>query len=187
MKQQRSERADDTRQTDIDKKDGLTSRERREIRKTQSRDRIREIRHILMGSYFTQEDGRLASGGGRWMSPLGMGDGAGTTMIFGVKNKRYRYNSGKKNNRQAVYAARQAMMDIGRQVALDTAEDAACCYIKGRVFRPVVLVFEEISLAGGTAHLELRAYCGRSPLAFLALRSAVSKFDKVMPDNIRRI
>ena len=165
----------------------LTERQLKKLAKKKNKDKKKEIRHILMGSYFTLQDGRLASGGGKWISPLGVGDVAGSALLLGIKDKRYRYNSRLKASKQTFFAVTKAMSNIGRALSLDCAPDAAACYIKGGVFRPAVLVFEEVALEDNSKYLELNAYCGRSVFAFLSLRRAVSKFDKELPDTISRV
>ena len=165
----------------------LTERQLKKLAKRKSKDRKRELKHILLGSYFTLDDGRMASGGGKWISPLGVGDGAGHVLLLGIKDKRYRYNSRFKRSQQALYAAAKAMGNIGRSLALECAPDAVSCYIKSVLFRPVVLIFEEVVLEDGSSHLELHAYCGRSLFSFLSVRRAVSQFDKELPDNLSRV
>ncbi|GEM_PF-5051378 len=168
------------------RKRDVSEREKRRIAKQKKRERSKEIRHILIGSYFTLEDGRMASGGGKWMSPLGVGDGASSALLFGIKMKRYHYGTRMKSNKQALFAVKKAMKNIGRELALDTAPNTSSCYVRSLLFRPVVLVFEEISLSDGTAHLELQAYCGRSIFSFFSIRRAVSRLDKELPENISR-
>ncbi len=165
----------------------LTERQLKRLARRKNKDRKRELKHILLGSYFTLEDGRMASGGGKWMSPLGLGEGAGSTIFLGVKAKRYRYNTRLKSNRQALFAVSKAMSNIGRAIALDCAPDALACYVKSLVYRPVILVFEEVTLEDNSTYLELNAYSGRSPLAFISIRRTVSKFDKELPDTISRV
>ncbi len=165
----------------------ISERALSKLRKKQSKERKREIKHILVGSYFTLDDGRMASGGGKWISPLGVGDGAGPAILRGVKDKRYRYSTRLKNNKQALYNVSKAMKNIGRELALECAPDAKACYIKSVMFRPVVLLFEEIKEEDGSAHLELHAYCARSLFSFFSVSRAVSRLDKQLPDTISRV
>ena len=41
----------------------LTERQLKRLARRKNKDRKRELKHILLGSYFTLEDGRMASGG----------------------------------------------------------------------------------------------------------------------------
>ncbi|WP_028505332.1 hypothetical protein [Ruminococcus sp. FC2018] len=165
----------------------LSQRAISKLRKKKNKERKREIKHILVGSYFTLDDGRMASGGGKWVSPLGVGDGAGSALLLGIKDKSFRYSTRLKNSTQVLHGVSKAMKDIGRELSLDCAADARACYIKSVVFRPVVLLFEEVIEQDRSSHFELHAYCGRSPLSFLSIRRAVSRLDKQLPDTISRV
>ena len=145
---------------------------------------MRELKHILLGSYRTLDDGRLISGGEALMPRQGFADGAVSILLFGITDKRYKYLSDKNNPAQAKYAALKAMKNIGREIVLSYAPDAKACYVKGIFFRSVILVFDE---ADGSRHLELHAYCGRSLMTFFSVRRAVSKFDRQLPDNVHRV
>lgn len=161
----------------------MSGRRKRKLERTAEKDRRSEIRHILLGSFSIDAQGRFHAGSGGWVTPFGIGDGAQQTIAFGVKHKRYIYTTAYKNNTQAVFNASKAMSDIGRQLYLETAPDAAVCYVKSMFFRPVVLVFEDKAQENGS-RLELTAYCGRSPIAFVAVMRAVSRFNKALPEQI---
>ena len=131
--------------------------------------------------------GKFSAGSARLVTPFGVGDGARETIMFGVKEKKYLYTTALKNNRQAIFQASKAMSDIGRALILETAPDAAVCYVKSYVFRPVVLIFEEREDDKGDLRLVLSAYCGRSPIAIIPIARAVSRFNKQLTDDISRI
>ncbi len=68
---------------------------------------------------------------------------------------------------------------------MDTAPDASVCYVRHIVLRPVVLFYENDSETD-INNVVIHAYCGRSPLAFLAVRQAVKRFEKELPKQIKR-
>ena len=163
----------------------LSEKELKKLEKEAFKARRNEIKHILLGNFKLSDKGRLAAGSGRWVTPFGIGDGAGNAIVYGISEMSLYYKTKLKNNRQAVFQAQKAMADIGRGLILDTAPDSAVCYVKSVVFRPVVLVFEEKEGADGSSLL-LTAYSSRSPIAFVALLRAVTRFDKALPEDIER-
>ncbi len=146
----------------------------------------KEIKQILLGSYLTLEDGSLVSGGDSYMSPLGVSEGAGSIMFFGISDRSAVYTTSMKNSKQVMFAVFKAMKNIGRAVTLETAPNAVACYIKSLVYRPVVLVFDKAS-EGAEERFELRGYCARSPMSFVAIRHAMGKLAKELPDSIHRV
>lgn len=162
----------------------LSDKKRKKLEKSAAKDRRSEIRNVLLGNFSIDEQGRLCSGSGGWVTPFGFGDGAQQTIAFGVKHKTFLYRTKYKNNQQAVFNASKAMADIGRQLYLETAPDAAVCYVKSMFFRPVVLIFEERKLDDGSTRLELSAHCGRSPIAIIPVLRAVARFNKALPEEI---
>lgn len=165
----------------------FSKKELKKLRKRQKKDRKREIKHILLGSYRATEDGRLISGGESLIPRNGFSEGAASILILGIADKRYQYISDNKNPTQAKSSALKAMKNIGRELVISYAPDAKACYIRGLFFRSVVLVFDEVTDADGTKGLELHAYCGRSLTTFFSIRRAVSKFDKNLPSTVHRI
>ena len=160
-------------------------KEKQKAEKRERKERLREIKKILLGKYAQLDDGRLCASGSGWVTSQGLNDGASTTIIFGVKEKRFLYRSKLKNSTQAVFKATAAMRDIGRALYLETAPEGCACYVRSILFRPVVLRFCPRGDSG--QELALYAYCGRSPLAFLSVRRVVSRFDKALPDEIKRV
>lgn len=161
------------------------SRRKRKRRSKPDKARLHEIKHILLGNYYTLDDGTLMSGDGAWISPLGVGDGGGTILLLGVMDNCFAYGTGQKNPKQVMFAAFKAMKNIGRGVSLESAPDAVSCYVKSTLSRPVLLVFEGIGSDKSSKHFELHAYCGRSLSAYISMRRAVSSFDREMPDHIK--
>ena len=76
--------------------------------------RRNEIKHILLGSFSIDPQGRLCAGKGGWVTPFGMGDTAEQAIVFGVKRKRYFYKSTFNNSRQAIWNVSKSMENIGR-------------------------------------------------------------------------
>ncbi len=164
----------------------LSPRKLKKLEKLERKKKIREIRNILLGNMVVLSDGRITAGSGCWITRNGFGDGAFSTIVFGVKEKKYYYSTGLKNATQAVYRATEAMSNIGRELYLDCAPKSRVCYVKSILFKPVVLVFENVKNADGSDKLELRTYCGRSPFAFFSVMRAVARFNKALPDEIVR-
>lgn len=167
--------------------EGISEKKRRKIEKAAEKDRKSEIKSILLGNMTLDTQGNFNAGGSSWVTPFGIADGASETIMFGVKHKRYLYKTDYKNNQQAIYKASKTMSDIGRTLSLATVPNAAACYIKHILFRPVVLVFEEAERSDGSKGLELHAYSGRALLTFISIRRAVSKFNKELPEEIKRV
>lgn len=165
----------------------LSEREKKKIIKKKLKARRDEVKRILLGNLVPNDDGVFTAGSGFWVTPFGVGDGAHETIAYGVKETCVLYRTTLKNNKQAIYKASNAMADIGRRVRLDTAPNAAVCYIKSYIFRPVVLVFEEGENLEGETRLVLHAYTGRSLFAFVSVSRAVKLFDAALPDEIKRI
>ncbi len=155
-------------------------KERRKLRK-------KEIRSVLLGNFAVSDDGRTIAGKNRVITPYGIADGAQTVALFGIKQKRYVYRTTLKNYNQVAYRVYKTMADIGRVFEMESSPEAVACRIKSYVFRPVVLIFEEIKKQDDKdSYLLLTACCGRSPLAIIPVLRAVSRFDKLLPKEIFR-
>ena len=148
-----------------------------------AKERRAEIKRLLLCNFAFDANDKLIAGSGGWITPFGIGDGAGQTIAFGIKEKRYSYTSSLKNAKQTIFKVSKAMENTGRSVVLQSAPDAAVCYVKSLIFRPVVLLFEQDPEGEG---FKLHTYCGRSPIAFVAVMRAVSRFEKQLPDDIKR-
>ena len=140
-----------------------------------------EIKKLLMGNLMRREDGKSELRNELWVTPWGVGDGAVETLLFGVSQRRYRFETTLRNNTQAVYQSEKAMRDIGNVLYMHSAPELKACYVRSLGFRPVILSFEEEE-----GELILRAYSGRAPLTFLSIMHAVSKFEKALPQQIYR-
>ena len=147
------------------------------------RAKLKEIKKLLIGNMIRQSDGSMTVGNGAFSMPYGFRDGAMRVIFFGVSRRKYRFETTFRNNTQALYQTAKAMQHIGRLVDMETAPDAAVCYITSPVFRPVVLMLEK---TGEEKQLVLRSFCGRSPLAFIAAKRAVSRLEKVLPKQVKR-
>ena len=162
----------------------ITPEEAKDAEKLARKAHLREVKKILLGKYAPMEDGRICASGNGWITPQGINDGARATIFFGVKQKRFVYKTKLKTSKQALFKAAAAMREIGRAWYRETAPEACASYVRSVLFRPVVLRFNPCE--GKENVLELYAYCGRSPLAFLSIRRVVSRFDKALPDEIVR-
>lgn len=153
--------------------------------KTLKKLRKAELKRLVMSDLRQNADGSLSSGRGLILTPYGFGDGAMNVMIFGIKDRKFRYRSTLKNQTQNYYQISKAMQKTGHIVSMDTAPDAAVCYVRHIVLRPVVLFYENDSETD-INNVVIHAYCGRLPLAFLAVRQAVKRFEKELPKQIKR-
>ena len=155
-----------------------TSEEKERLEKERRKLRKKEIRSVLLGNFAVSDDGRTIAGKNRVITPYGIADGAQTVALFGIKQKRYVYRT---------YRVYKTMADIGRVFEMESSPEAVACRIKSYVFRPVVLIFEEIKKQDDKdSYLLLTACCGRSPLAIIPVLRAVSRFDKLLPKEIFR-
>ena len=149
----------------------------------QKKERKKEIRNILLGNFVVYEDGSYGAGSHSFVTPFGFGDGAQETIFFGISQRQFRYETTFRNRTKALYQVLKSMRDVGRRLILQTAPEAAVCYIKSYIFRPVVLAFEAEE---DQKQFRLTAYCSRSLFSFLSVIHAVHKLDKKLPEGIRR-
>ena len=164
-----------------------TSEEKERLEKERRKLRKKEIRSVLLGNFAVSDDGRTIAGKNRVITPYGIADGAQTVALFGIKQKRYVYRTTLKNYNQVAYRVYKTMADIGRVFEMESSPEAVACRIQSYVFRPVVLIFEEIKKQDDKdSYLLLTACCGRSPLAIIPVLRAVSRFDKLLPKEIFR-
>ena len=164
-----------------------TSEEKERLEKERRKLSKKEIRSVLLGNFAVSDDGRTIAGKNRVITPYGIADGAQTVALFGIKQKRYVYRTTLKNYNQVAYRVYKTMADIGRVFEMESSPEAVACRIKSYVFRPVVLIFEEIKKQDDKdSYLLLTACCGRSPLAIIPVLRAVSRFDKLLPKEIFR-
>ena len=87
----------------------LSEKERKKLEKEAEKARKNEIKHILLGNFKLSDKGRLAAGSGRWVTPFGIGDGAGNAIVYGISEMSFYYKTKLNNNRQAVFQAQKAM------------------------------------------------------------------------------
>ena len=145
--------------------------------------RKKELRSLLIGDLRLGDDGKLVSGGNRLFTPWGAGEGALSVAVFGIKRKNFYYSSALKNNKQVMFQTVKAMQNIGRAIYMQSAPEGKAVYIRRFMVRPTVLLLEENDDSGFT----LNAYCGRSPLAFVAIKKSVKLFENEMKGKIKRI
>ena len=157
------------------------------LAKKLQKERRKEIKHILLGNFVVFEDGSYGAGNGAWVTPFGFGDGAQGTILLGVGEKQIRYGSSLRNSTKVMYQVLNHMKKIARRLILVTAPEAAACYVRSLIFRPVVLLFEEANDGENQMEFVLHAYCSRSIFSFLAVRQAVKRFERGLPKQIFRI
>ena len=148
--------------------------------------RTREIREVLLGNLVQGEDLRLSVREDRFVTPWGIEDGATETLLFGIMCRTYYYETTLKNNAQALFRVGKAMQDVGRGLNLVTAPNMAACMVKSLLFRPVVLVFEEMEDEDGKPALMLHAYCSRTLTSLIPIARAVSRLEKYLPEQVYR-
>ena len=137
-----------------------------------------EIRRVLMGRAVLAEDGRLAAvpAGTFMKTPIGVGDGAVSVLLFGVRRRVRRYET-KDGKARVAAAARKAMQNIGRGLILNEQREATACLIRYVLTRPVALVF---TWEDGTP--TLTAGAGRGLTGWISLRRAITAFERGLPD-----
>ena len=163
-----------------DEEEKVLEKERKKLRK-------KEIRSVLLGNFSVSDDGITIAGKNRVITPYGIADGAQNVVFLGIKQKKFVYRTTLKNYNQVTYRVYKTMADIGRVFEMESTPEAVACLIKSYVFRPVVLIFEEVrSSENKDSYLQLTACGGRSPLAIIPVLRAVSRFDSLLPKEIFR-
>lgn len=139
---------------------------------------MKEIRAALMGRLVAAEDGRLAAAAPGAFGGFRFGDGADAVLLLGIAQRTRTYET--KNARAAVLAAaRKAMANSGRGLALRAQPECVACLCRSLLTHPVVLTF-----AVEDGKPTLRAYTARSPTCRLALRRAIERFEKSLPEGM---
>ncbi len=156
-----------------------------------SKERKHEIKKVLLNNLVLTDDKKLAVGHDLRITLWGVGDGAGETMMFGVKKKAFQMESDYSNHTQAIYKAAEVMRDLGRMLKLETVPSEACVLIRHFFFRPVVLVLEEEKEEENQEQeskpeLVLSAYSGRALLTGFSIKHAVSALEKISGGKIKR-
>ena len=139
---------------------------------------MKEIRAALMGRLAAAEDGRLAVPAPGAFGGFHFGDGADAVLLLGIARRTRTYET--KDSRAAVLAAaKKAMANSGRGLALRSQPECAACLCRSLLTHPVVLAF---AIEDGKP--ALRAYTARSPTCRLALRRAIGRFEKSLPEGM---
>ena len=140
----------------------------------------REIRDILLGRTTPDGNGKLTSiERGTLHLPVGVGDGAGVVRFFGVARRAQRYDT-KLGEAEALAAAEQVMLDIGRGISLREQPEAACCLIRYVLTRPALLCFRCVD---GVPLLT--AWAGRGIGGWISLRRALRAFEQHAPEALQ--
>ena len=155
-----------------------------ELLKAWQKEHRTEIKYILLGNLTQLEDGKYAVSGKSWITRVGLADGAQEALIFGITERWVPYETKYRNHTQAVYQAGKVMSRIGKPLVIQTVPEGAAVYVKGLIFRPVVLLFEDRSISEDERQLVLHAYCGRSLLAGWAIRRAINRFNRELPRQL---
>ena len=127
-----------------------------------------------------REDGTLAvlSAGMIMPTPIGIGDGAAETWLFGLKRRVRRYVTKDKRDRVAA-VAKKAMQNTGRGVILSEQPEAVACLVRYILTRPAMLVFSfENDIP------TLTAWTGRGLTGWISLRRAIRTFEESLPDTM---
>lgn len=140
----------------------------------------KEIRNLLLGKVVIGDDARLTTPeAGVFRVPQGITDGAGNVRLLGIKSKRRCYDT-ELDPEAMMAAAEQCMWNLGRSVHLREQENTAACLIRNRLTRPVVLTFRYVE-----EKPVLTAWTGRGLTAWIALRSAIRGFERILAKDIR--
>lgn len=139
----------------------------------------KEIRRALMGKTVPLEDGRLCvMTEGDYRVPLGVSDGAGSVLLFGIGRRAVQLDVRVKPGSARGFA-REAMRHVGRELVLLEQPETVACIRRYRLTRPVVLTFlyaEDVPM--------LTAWTGRGPFSFISRRLAIRTFMKHVPMGI---
>ena len=143
-----------------------------------------EVRRVLLGDVERGPDGRLRPipADGEFRIPVGIADGAFSARFFGVSRRVRIYETNETKSR-VMDAAKNAMADIGRGLALDEQPDAAACLIRYILTRPAVLTFDYDENGVPT----LTAWTGRWLTSWISLWRATRAFERRLPDSIKPI
>lgn len=144
-----------------------------------------EVRKVLLGRTETNVNGHLYVSERTEFGVGGTVDGEGKIRFLGITARKFSYQvQGKR--KKALQAGAAAMSRTGRRVDLKADRTAEACLIRTYIFYPVVLVisWEKEGKQGET--LWLHAYTARAFSSFLAIRFAVKKFEKELPDLFER-
>ena len=139
-----------------------------------------EVKRVLMGRTMPREDGTLAAlpAGMIMPTPIGIGDGAAETWLFGLKRRVRRYVTKDKRDRVAA-VAKKAMQNTGRGVTLNEQPEAVACLVRYILTRPAMLVFSfENDIP------TLTAWTGRGLTGWISLRRAIRTFEESLPDTM---
>lgn len=139
-----------------------------------------EIKRVLMGRVVMAEDGKLVPipKGEFLESPVGIGDGALGTFVFGVGSCTREYAGQMKRN-HILSAARKAMENVGRGLTLREQPEGVACLRRFVLTRPVVLVF---TMEEGIP--TLTAWTGRGVTGWISRRRAIRIFERSLPEGI---
>ena len=130
-----------------------------------------EIKRALLGKTFPLDDGRLAvMQEGDYRIPIGVSDGAGSVLLFGVGRKAV-YVSSALEPDNAKAAARRAMRHVGRELVLSEQPETVACIRRYRLTRPALLTFlysEDVPI--------LTAWTGRGVFSFISRSLVIRAF-----------
>ena len=140
-----------------------------------------EIKRVLMGRAVLADDGQLvAVPAGTFMrTPIGLGDGAVSVLLLGVRRRIRRYET-KNGKARIMETVLKSMQNIGRGLILNEQSEATACLIRYVLTRPVVLVF---TWEDGTP--TLTAWTGRGLTGWISLRRAIKAFENGLPDTMK--
>ena len=145
-----------------------------------------EARKVLLNQVELDIDGKFVTTTEARFPLWGAADGEDKIRMYGVSNRTYYYDSDL-NDKKAVFRAGKAMANIGRGINLRSNRDAVACLVKTYIFYPTVLIFYEGENDAGEDQLCLTAYTPRTFTSALAIKLAISKFDKSAGDDLDRL
>ena len=140
-----------------------------------------EVKKIFLNHMEIDEEGKYVAVDARRIELWGAADGESKIRLYGIKERDFFYDT-EYNATKAIHKAEQAMKNIGRGIHMKSIEDSAACIIRAHIYYPVVIVFFE----NDEGELELAVYTPKALFSSLAINSALKKFDKALPDTIKR-
>lgn len=140
-----------------------------------------EAKKIFLNQVKIDENGHFRVVDERRVQLWGAADGEAKVRFSGLTVREFFYRT-EYNETKALYAAREAMFQIGRGVDMKCMEEAAACLVRAHIFLPVLIVF----FVNAEGKLQLTTLTPRSIFAPWAVNSALNKFDQHLPDEIKR-
>ncbi len=139
----------------------------------------RELRDVLLGKTVANGEGMLCTPeAGTFRLPMGVGDGAASVRLFGLRGRGRACESALAQE-ETLARVRARMREIGRAVYLREQPDAAACLIRYILTRPALLVFRYT----GDGPV-LTAWTGGGVTSWISRVRAFRTFGRELPEGL---